>query len=110
VVTPPDLLLLLLGVLQLNNVCNYFVALPLKTTSARRLYNNLDILEARKLIEKHSGEHSVPKIIDIFRNMQGTIEEQIFHNRRTLQDIKEIRKDDINNGVIYFFCFPIRYQ
>jgi hypothetical protein len=74
----------------------------LKTTSATRLYNNLDILEAIKLIEKHSGEDNVPKIIDIFRNMQDTIEEQMFHNRRTLQDIKEIRKDDIDNGVIFF--------
>jgi hypothetical protein len=43
--------------------------LSLKTTSATRLYNNLDIPEARKLIEKHSGEDSVPKIIDIFRNI-----------------------------------------
>jgi hypothetical protein len=76
--------------------------LSLKTTSATRLYNNLDILEAIKLIEKHSGEDNVPKIIDIFRNMQDTIEEQMFHNRRTLQDIKEIRKDDIDNGVIFF--------
>jgi hypothetical protein len=76
--------------------------LSLKTTSATRLYNNFDILEAIKLIEKHSGEDNVPKIIDIFRNMQDTIEEQMFHNRRTLQDIKEIRKDDIDNGVIFF--------
>jgi hypothetical protein len=43
--------------------------LSLKTTSATWLYNNLDIPEARKLIEKHSGEDSVPKIIDIFRNI-----------------------------------------
>jgi hypothetical protein len=77
--------------------------LSLKTTSATRLYNNLDITKARKLIEKHSGENSVPKIIDIFRNMRGSIEEQMFHNRRTLQEITEIRKDDIHNGVIYLF-------
>jgi hypothetical protein len=95
----------------LNNVCNYFAALSLKTTSATRLYNNLDIPEARKFIEKHSGEDSVPKIIDIFRNMHGTTEEQMFDNKRTLQDIIEIRKDDIDNGVIYlFFCFPVIYQ
>jgi Fe2+ or Zn2+ uptake regulation protein len=73
------------------------------TTSATSLYNNLDILEVRKLIEKHSGEDSAPKIVDIFRNMQDTIEEQMFHNRRTLQDIIEIRKDNIDNGVIYLF-------
>jgi hypothetical protein len=79
--------------------------LSLKTTSATWLYNNLDIPEARKLIEKHSGEDSVPKIIDIFRNMHGTTEEQMFDNKRTLQDIIEIRKDDIDNGVIYLFFF-----
>jgi hypothetical protein len=83
--------------------------LSLKTTSATRLYNNLDIPKARKLIEKHLGEDSVTKIIDIFRNMQGTTEEQIFHNRRTLQDITEIRKDDINNGVIYLFLSFLLY-
>jgi hypothetical protein len=81
------------------------VGLSLKTTSATRLYTNLDILEARKLIEKHSGEENVPMIIDIFRSMQGSIEEQMFHNRRTLHEIIELKKDNIHNEVTYIFYF-----
>jgi hypothetical protein len=92
----------------LINVYINFAVLSLKTTNATRLYSNLDIPEARQLIVKLSGEESVPKIIDFLRNMQGTIEEQMFHNRRTLQDITEIRKDDIYVGVMYLFpCIPV---
>jgi hypothetical protein len=69
------------------------------------LYTNIDIPEARKLIEKHSGEENVPKIIDMFRSMQGSIEEQMFHNRYTLHEITELRKDNIYNEVTYLFLF-----
>jgi hypothetical protein len=66
--------------------------MSLNTMSATRLYTNLDIPEARKLIEKHSGEENVPTIIDMFRSMQGSIEEQMLHNQRTLHEITELKK------------------
>jgi hypothetical protein len=39
-------------------MCSVFLVLSLKTTSATRLYANLDILEAKKLINVHHGEES----------------------------------------------------
>jgi hypothetical protein len=55
--------------------------LSLKTMSATRLYTNLDIPESRNLIDRHTGDESFPKIMDMFRNLQGTVEEQMFRNR-----------------------------
>jgi hypothetical protein len=71
----------------INQCVLLFSVLSFKTTSATRLYANLDIPEVRKLINVHHGEESVPKIINIFRRMQGTMEEQMCHNRTTLQEI-----------------------
>jgi hypothetical protein len=31
----------------------------------------------------------------------------MFHNRRTLQGITEIRKDDVDNGVIYIYIYML---
>jgi hypothetical protein len=53
----------------------------------------------------HSGDVSIPKIMDVFRSMQGTVEEQVFHNRRTLHDIAEMRQDNICNEVTYLLFF-----
>jgi hypothetical protein len=72
------------------------------------LYSNLDIWEARQLIGKHSREESVSKIIDILRNMHGTIDEQMFNNRRTLQDNTYLRNDKVYDGVMFLFCFAFQ--
>jgi hypothetical protein len=56
----------------------------------------------------HSGDVYIPKIMDVFRSMQGTVEEQMFHNQRILHDIIEMRQDIICNEVAYllfFFCY-----
>jgi hypothetical protein len=53
-------------------------------------------------MNKHSGDKSFPKILHTIRSMQGTMEEQMFHNRQTLQNITEIRIDNIDDGVTYF--------
>jgi phage pi2 protein 07 len=79
--------------------------LSLKTASATKQYTNLDIPEARILMNKHSGERSFPKILHTIRSMQDTIEEQMFHSRWTLQDITEIRIDNNDDGVTYFLFF-----
>jgi hypothetical protein len=78
--------------------------LSLKTTSATKLYTYLDI-EASILMNKHSGKGSFSKILLTIRSMQGTIEKQMFHNRQTLQNITEIRIDNIDDGVTYFLFF-----
>jgi hypothetical protein len=82
----------------------------LKTTSATRLYINLDILESRNLIDRHTGDESVPKIMDIFRNFQGTVEERIFYNQQTLKDITEVRKDNIYNNVRYLIFSLLSFE
>jgi hypothetical protein len=56
-------------------------------------------------MNKHSGDRSFPKILHTIRSMQGTMEEQMFHNRQTLQNITEIRIDNIDDGVTYFLFF-----
>jgi hypothetical protein len=48
---------------------------------------------------KHFGDERFPKIVHTIRSMQGTIEEQMFHNRWTSQHIIEIRIDNIDDGV-----------
>jgi vancomycin permeability regulator SanA len=53
----------------------------------------------------HSGDVSIPKIMDVFRSMQGTVVEQMFHNQRTLHDIMEMRQDNICNEVTYLLFF-----
>jgi hypothetical protein len=63
-----------------NKLLQKIIVLSLKTTSATRLYTNLDIPESINLIDRHTGDESVPKIMDTFRNFQGTVEEQMFHN------------------------------
>jgi hypothetical protein len=69
---------------------------------------NVDIPEAKRLIEMHFGDVSIPKIMDVFSSMQGTVEKQMFHNRRTLHDITKMRQNNICNEVTYLlFCFPL---
>jgi hypothetical protein len=97
---------------QLHLLCSLLIkyincsAFSLKTMSATRLYTNVDIPEAKRLIEMHSGDVSIPKIMDVFRNMQGTVEEQIFHYRCTLLDITQMRQGNICNEVTYLLFFP----
>jgi hypothetical protein len=82
----------------------------LKTTSATSLYTNLDIPESRNLIDLHSGDEGVSKMMDIFRNFQGAVEEKMFHNRRTLKDITEVRKDNIYNNVRYLMLSLLSFE
>jgi hypothetical protein len=53
----------------------------------------------------HSGDMSIPKSMYVFRNMQGTVKEQMFHNRCTLHDITEMGQDNICNEVTYLLGF-----
>jgi hypothetical protein len=42
----------------------------------------------------------VPKMMVLRKNTQRSLEEQMVHNRRTLQEITEIREENIENDVI----------
>ncbi|TVT97486.1 hypothetical protein EJB05_57267 [Eragrostis curvula] len=39
----------------------------------------------------HANEENLPKMMDISKSTQGSLEEQMFYNRRTLREITEIR-------------------
>ena len=80
-----------------------YTALSLKTTSATKLYANLDIPETHELIVRYSEEDNITKVMDIFRSNQRTLEDRMLHNRRTLQEITEMRKDSIKDNVRYIF-------
>jgi hypothetical protein len=82
----------------------------LKTISATRLYTNLDIPESRNLIDRHTGDESFQKIMDMFKNFQGTMKEQMFHNRQTLKEITKVRKDNIYNNVRYLILSLLSFE
>jgi hypothetical protein len=41
------------------------------------------------------------------KSTQGSVEEQMFHNRRTLQEITDIREDKIEDNVMVFCKFNL---
>ncbi|XP_062190232.1 replication protein A 70 kDa DNA-binding subunit B-like isoform X4 [Phragmites australis] len=71
-----------------------FKSLSLKSTSATRLYTDLDVTETWQLIDRYSNDETLPKIMEVDKSIQGTVEEQMFYNRRTLQEITEMRHDN----------------
>ncbi|KAF0910071.1 hypothetical protein E2562_001307, partial [Oryza meyeriana var. granulata] len=68
-----------------------YIGLSLRSSSATRIHINLDILETWTRIDRHSSEETVPKMVEVDKSAQGTIEEQMFYNRKTLRDITEMR-------------------
>ncbi|KAG2582025.1 hypothetical protein PVAP13_6KG051005 [Panicum virgatum] len=68
--------------------------LSLKSTNGTRLYIDLDIPETWKLIDSVPYEETVPKLMEVDKSTKGTIQEQMFYNRRTLQDITQMRHDN----------------
>ncbi|RLM52864.1 hypothetical protein C2845_PMPSC011933 [Panicum miliaceum] len=68
--------------------------LSLKSTNGTRLYIDLDISETWKLIDRVPYEETVPKLMEVDKSTKGTIQEQMFYNRRTLQDITQMRHDN----------------
>ncbi|KAG2572513.1 hypothetical protein PVAP13_7KG183400 [Panicum virgatum] len=75
-----------------------FNVTSLKTTSATRLYKDMDITDTWKLIQRYSHEENLPKMMEVNKSIQGTQEEQMFYNRKTLQKITEMRHENpLNN-------------
>lgn len=51
------------------------------------------------LIYRHSDEQSLPKLMEVDKSTQGTLEEQMFYNRKTLQEITNMGHDDTKSQV-----------
>jgi hypothetical protein len=51
----------------------------------------------------HCQEETIPILTDTSKRVHETLEEQMFHNRRTLQEITELRKDGIQENVMSFY-------
>ncbi|KAJ1273707.1 hypothetical protein BS78_05G005400 [Paspalum vaginatum] len=68
--------------------------ISLKTTNGTRIYTDLDIPETWKFIDSVPYEENVPKLMEVDKSTQGTLEDQMFYNRRTLHDITQMRHDN----------------
>ncbi|KAM0875826.1 hypothetical protein ACQ4PT_036549 [Festuca glaucescens] len=79
-----------------------FYGLSLKSTSATRLYTNLDIPETWDLLHSHSTDEILPKMMELDKSTQGTMEEQMFYRRRTLQELTGVRHDNPTNQDFVF--------
>ncbi|XP_062230035.1 replication protein A 70 kDa DNA-binding subunit B-like [Phragmites australis] len=71
-----------------------FKVISLKTTSATRLYTDLDVPETWNLIDRHSREETLSKMMEVNKSTHGILEEKMFYNRRTLREISEMRHDN----------------
>uniref|UniRef100_I1QX08 DUF223 domain-containing protein n=1 Tax=Oryza glaberrima TaxID=4538 RepID=I1QX08_ORYGL len=68
-----------------------YIGLSLRSSSATRIYTNLHIRETWTLIDRQFSEETIPKMMEVDKSTQGTREEQMFYNRKTLKDITEMR-------------------
>ncbi|KAM0875827.1 hypothetical protein ACQ4PT_036549 [Festuca glaucescens] len=87
-------------VIVTSTMVQKFYGLSLKSTSATRLYTNLDIPETWDLLHSHSTDEILPKMMELDKSTQGTMEEQMFYRRRTLQELTGVRHDNPTNQVI----------
>ena len=62
------------------------------------------VLNINDFIYRHSKEESLPRIMDLSKGTLGTLQEQMFHNRKTLREITEMR-EDITEDKVISFCF-----
>ncbi|CAO2141892.1 unnamed protein product [Urochloa humidicola] len=47
-----------------------------------------------KFIDSVPYEENVPKLMEVDKSTQGTLEDQMFYNRRTLQELTQMRHDN----------------
>ncbi|KAJ1277134.1 hypothetical protein BS78_05G271300 [Paspalum vaginatum] len=68
--------------------------ISLKITNGTRIYTDLDIPETWKFIDSVPYKENFPKMMEVNKSTQGTLEDQMFYNRRTLKDITQTRHDN----------------
>uniref|UniRef100_A0A0E0BEG0 Replication factor A C-terminal domain-containing protein n=1 Tax=Oryza glumipatula TaxID=40148 RepID=A0A0E0BEG0_9ORYZ len=84
-----------------------YIGLSLRSSSATRIYTNLHIRETWTLIDRQFSEETIPKMMEVDKSTQGTREEQMFYNRKTLKDITEMRH---GNPGSQEFVYRLRLQ
>jgi hypothetical protein len=45
-------------------------------------------------------DENIPKALIVRKGTQGSVEEQIFHNRMTIKEVTQIREDNIEDNVM----------
>lgn len=45
-------------------------------------------------------EENVPKLMEVDKSTQGTLEDQMFYNRKTLEEITQMRHDNPTSQVV----------
>ncbi|KAM0931379.1 hypothetical protein ACQ4PT_000408 [Festuca glaucescens] len=77
-----------------SNLVKDFYGLSLRTTNASKIYLDLEIPETKQIINRHCTVDTFPTMIEVDASMQGTVEQQMFYNRKTLREITELRYSD----------------
>jgi hypothetical protein len=49
---------------------------------------------------RYSVDENIPKALIVRKGTQGSVEEQIFHNRMTIKEVTQIREDNIEDNVM----------
>lgn len=80
----------------------------LSSTGATRVYIDLDIPETNELQTRYCLQDDMAEEIEPEAHLQGTIQEQMLYNRRTLKEITEITYESEKQVFIVsiIFCFP----
>ena len=55
------------------------------------------------------SEETIPKMMEVDKSTQGTREEQMFYNRKTLKDITEMRHGNPGSQVMATSNFPTTF-
>nr|BBF89965.1 hypothetical protein [Oryza rufipogon] len=59
----------------------------------------MEIPASMEILSRHNAEKVLPTMIEVDASTQGTIEEQMFYNRKTLKEITELRYSNIQQKV-----------
>jgi hypothetical protein len=61
------------------------------------------------LNHRHCTVDTFPTMIEVDASMQGTVEQQMFYNRKTLREITELRYSDVktkvSSNLLLHVCF-----
>lgn len=82
-------------VIVTSNLVREFHGLELRTTNASKVYLDIQIPETKEIINRHCTEDVFPTMMEVDVSTKGTIEEQMFYNRKSLREIIELRYSDV---------------
>nr|ABA94635.1 hypothetical protein LOC_Os11g38310 [Oryza sativa Japonica Group] len=76
-------------------VKEYEKLLSFGVTSSTEVFLDMEIPASMEILSRHNAEKVLPTMIEVDASTQGTIEEQMFYNRKTLKEITELRYSNI---------------